>query len=55
MSLVSIQGVPSNGYTSGSTLSGGGSHWGVLSRVGDRPTATILQAQFHFFDFCLVF
>ena len=27
----------------------------VLSRVGDRPTATILQAQFHFFDFCLVF
>ena len=29
--------------------------WGVLSRVGDRPTATILQVQFHFFDFCLVF
>ena len=27
----------------------------ILSRVGDRPTATILQAQFHFFDFCLVF
>ena len=27
----------------------------ILSRVGDRPTATILRAQFHFFDFCLVF
>ena len=27
----------------------------LLSRVGDRPTATILQVQFHFFDFCLVF
>ena len=27
----------------------------ILSRVGDRPTATILQVQFHFFDFCLVF
>ena len=27
----------------------------ILSRVGDRPTATILQAQFHFVDFCLVF
>ena len=27
----------------------------ILSRVGDRPTAKILQAQFHFFDFCLVF
>ena len=27
----------------------------LLSRVGDRPTATILQAQFHFCDFCLVF
>ena len=27
----------------------------ILSRVGDRPTATILQVQFHFFDFCFVF
>ena len=27
----------------------------ILSRVGDRPTATILQAQFHFVDFCMVF
>ena len=27
----------------------------ILSRVGDRPTATILQVQFHLFDFCLVF
>ena len=27
----------------------------ILSRVGDRPTATILQVQFHFFDFCLIF
>ena len=27
----------------------------ILSRVGDRPTATILQAQFHFVYFCLVF
>ena len=27
----------------------------VLSRVGDRPTATILHAQFHFFDFCFCF
>ena len=27
----------------------------LLSRVGDRPTATILHAQFHFFDFCLGF
>ena len=27
----------------------------LLSRVGDRPTAAILQVQFHFFDFCLVF
>ena len=27
----------------------------VLSRVGDRPTATILQVQFHFLEFCLVF
>ena len=27
--------------------------WCILSRVGDRPTATILHAQFHsFFDFC---
>ena len=29
--------------------------WGVLSRVGDRPTAAILQVHFHFFDFCLGF
>ena len=27
----------------------------LLQRVGDRPTATILQVQFHFFDFCMVF
>ena len=27
----------------------------ILSRVGDRPTATILHAQFHLFDFCMVF
>ena len=27
----------------------------VFSRVGDRPTATILHAQFHLFDFCLGF
>ena len=27
----------------------------VLSRVGDRPTATILHAQYHLFDFCLGF
>ena len=27
----------------------------LLSRVGDRPSATILQVQFHFFDFCFVF
>ena len=25
----------------------------VLSRVGDRRTATVLHAQFHLFDFCL--
>ena len=24
----------------------------LLSRVGDRPTATILHAQLNFFDFC---
>ena len=28
---------------------------GVLSRVGDRPTATILHAQLIFFDFCFFF
>ena len=27
----------------------------LMSRVGDRPTATILHAQFNFFDFCLGF
>ena len=27
----------------------------LLSRVGDRPAAAILQVQFNFFDFCLVF
>ena len=27
----------------------------LLSRVGDRPTATILQVQFSFFDFCQFF
>ena len=27
----------------------------VLSRVGDRPIATTLHAQFHFFDFCARF
>ena len=27
----------------------------VLSRVGDRPTAEILHAQFHLFEFCFGF
>ena len=27
----------------------------ILSRVGDRPTTTILHAQFHFLDFCFGF
>ena len=27
----------------------------LLSRVGDRPTATILHAQFYFVNFCLGF
>ena len=27
----------------------------ILSRVGDRPTATILHAQMHFFDFAEAF
>ena len=27
----------------------------LMSRVGDRPTATILHAQFHCFDFCFWF
>ena len=27
----------------------------ILSRVGDRPTATILQVQFHFLIFALFF
>ena len=30
-------------------------YMGVLSRVGDRPTATVLNVQFHSFDFCLGF